>query len=282
MRWRIAGVVAAVAVVAVAVAIAAGTWRWRTGTAALAARLLDGQASGTSSIYDERELTDLPDVVARYFRTVLRDRQPIIRGVRATQKGEFRSEDAEHAWRRFTAVQTFGTRPPGFVWDARIDMGAGVAVLVRDAYSGRRASMQASVLGLVPVVDVSGTPELASGALQRYLAEAAWFPTALLPSQGVRWTPLDPTTARATLTDGPTVVSLDFRFGPEGEIVEVSTRSRYREDRGRYVPTPWGGRFGPAEPRGGVRVPMSAEVAWEIDGRRFPYWRGRITSIQFE
>jgi hypothetical protein len=282
MGWRIAGVAGALVVVAAAAAIAAGTWRWNAGTAALVEQVTAARVTGAPSVYLERDLSGLPDVVARYFRAVLRDGQPIIRGVRATQEGDFRGEASEEAWRHFTAVQTFSTGPPGFVWDARIGMGAGLVVFVRDAYSGRTGSMRASILGLVPVVDVSGTPEMASGALQRYLAEAAWFPTALLPSQGVRWTPVDAATARATLTDGPTSVSLDFRFGPEGDIAEVFTKSRYREDGGRYVSTPWGGRFGPAQARDGVRVPLSAEVAWEIDGRRFAYWRGRVTSIEFD
>jgi hypothetical protein len=282
MRGRIAGFAGAFVVVAAAAAIAAGTWRWNAGTAALVEQMTAARVAGAPSVYLERDLSGVPDVVARYFRAALRDGQPIIRGVRATQEGDFRGEASEEAWRHFTAVQTFSTRPPGFVWDARIATGVGVVVFVRDAYGGQTGSMQASILGLVPVVDLTGTPEMASGALQRYLAETAWFPTALVPSQGVQWTPIDAATARATLTDGPTTVSLDFRFGPDGGIAEVFTTSRYREDGGRYVPTPWGGRFGTSEVRDGVRVPLSAEVAWELDGRRFAYWRGRVTSIEFD
>jgi hypothetical protein len=282
MRWRTAGGVLVAAIGVVAAGMAVGTRRWHAATRALEREVTSARIADAGSVYLERELSGLPPVVARYFRTALRDGQPIIRGVRLTQAGHFRGEDSEEAWRPFTAVQTFNTRPPGFVWDARIAMVPGVSVLVRDAYSARRGSTRASILGIFPLVDVEGTPEMAAGALQRYLAEAAWFPTALLPGQGVGWTAVDEQTARATLADGPVSVSLDFRFGPGGDIVEVSTRSRDREAGGRFVPTPWGGRFGPSGVRDGVRVPLSAEVAWTIDGRRFPYWRGRITSMEFD
>ncbi len=47
--------------------------------------------------------------------------------------------------------------------------------------------LHAAVLGAVPVVNIRGTREVAEGELMRFLAEAAWYPTALLPSQGVRW-----------------------------------------------------------------------------------------------
>lgn len=39
--------------------------------------------------------------------------------------------------------------------------------------------------------------EVAQGELMRFFAEAAWYPTALLPSQGVRWQAVDDTSARA-------------------------------------------------------------------------------------
>jgi hypothetical protein len=47
----------------------------------------------------------------------------------------------------------------------------------------------------------------------RYLAEAVWLPTALLPVNGVRWSPIDENRALATLQgDDDVSVSLEFRF----------------------------------------------------------------------
>jgi hypothetical protein len=52
-------------------------------------------------------------------------------------------------------------------------------------------------------VDQRGTPEPAQVELMRYLAKAVWYPTALLPRQGVRWDLIDEATARASLTFSP-------------------------------------------------------------------------------
>jgi hypothetical protein len=48
------------------------------------------------------------------------------------------------------------------------------------------------------------------------------------------------------------------------------------------VSTPWLGRFWNYERRGEMWVPIDAEVAWALpDGER-PYWRGRVTELEYE
>ena len=142
--------------------------------------------------------------------------------------------------------------------------------------------MRGEVLGLIPVVNVHDTPEMAAGTLQRYLAEAVWLPTALLPSQGVHWAPIDDSTARASLTDGRTIVSLEFRFSAEGEIIGAFTPSRYREVEGTYEPTPWECRYAAYTERDGMWIPLEGEVEWHLSTHRLPYWRGRVREITFE
>ena len=122
-------------------------------------------------------------------------------------------------------------------------MAPGLNAFVHDAYVAGEGALHAEFLGLVTLADMRGTPELAQGELLRYLAEAMWYPTALLPSQGVNWTPIDETSARATLTDRATTVSLDFHFGPDG-LIESSNavaRPRYgrRCGRQRALEWPW-------------------------------------------
>jgi hypothetical protein len=90
------------------------------------------------------------------------------------------------------------------------------------------APLHAAVFGLVTVARVPSTPELAHGELKGFLAEAAWYPTALLPSQGVHWEPIDDASARATLADGAVRASLDFYFDRDGLIATVCAPSRHR------------------------------------------------------
>ena len=68
------------------------------------------------------------------------------------------------------------------------------------------------------LANLRGTPEVAQGELMRFLVEAVWYPTALLPSQGVQWEAVDDTSAKATLKDGATTLTLLFRFNENGLI----------------------------------------------------------------
>src|SRR6202008_2673629 len=94
------------------------------------------------------------------------------------------------------------TQCPGFDWNARIVVAPGFTVYVHDAYVGREGILDAKLLGLVTLAESRGTPEIARAELMRFLAEAAWYPTALLPSQGVQWEAVDDCSARASLVDG--------------------------------------------------------------------------------
>lgn len=257
-----------------------GDRRWRSETSAAVARLDHGTRA--SAVYDPRELEGLPPPVARYFRAVLKPGLPLVTRASAEWSGEFRVGAGDRTWRPFTATQVWVVRPSGFVWDATIRLAPAVPARVRDGFVARRGSMRGALYGLVPIVDAHDRTELDAGGLQRYLGEAAWFPTALLPSQGVTWTALTETSARATLTEGRTTVSLDFSFDGAGLPETIFTPARFREVEGAFVATPWRARVGEYVERGGMLVPLEGEVEWVVDGQPLPYWRGRVTSLRFQ
>jgi hypothetical protein len=280
--WRATLWIILVIVIAVAAAVAAGTWRWRNRTDRLHARLMRSRSTVAPLTYDESVLEHVPPPVQRYFRAVLKQGQPMIAAARFTHTGTFNMGEATPSWRTFSSAQIVTTTPPGFDWDARVRMAPGVRALVHDAYVAGEGLLHAELLGLVTVANVRGTPDLAEGELLRYLAEAMWYPTALLPGPGLVWTAIDDVSARATLTDGGTSVSLDFRFGPEGLIESSFASARPRTAGGIVVPTPWRGRAWRYELRHGMRIPIAAEVEWILPGGPYPYWRGEITGIDYE
>ena len=57
------------------------------------------------------------------------------------------------------------------------------------------------------------------------------------------------------------------------------TADRYRQDVNDDAP--WTGRYWIYEERDGMVIPTRAEVGWETADGEVPYWRGRITRIQF-
>ncbi|MDH4173251.1 MAG: hypothetical protein OEZ09_04120 [Betaproteobacteria bacterium] len=283
MLWLklIAGALALVAVVLI-VANLYGAWRWEAGTRDLRARLDGARQSVRPARFDARALEGLPAPVQRYFRAVLRDGQPMVATARMEHAGTFNVSEAGEQWKSFASTQYVVTQRPGFDWDGRIAMVPGLPVRVHDAYVAGEGILHATLLGLATLADLRGTREMAQGELMRYLAEAPWYPTALLPSQGVRWEAVDESSARATLRDGEVAVTLLFRFDAQGLIAAVSATARGRVVEGKIVPTPWEGRWWDYEVREGMRVPTAGEVAWLLPGGAKPYWRGRVTRVTYE
>lgn len=259
-----------------------GAGRWNAAARDLKARLEAARTPATPSRYDARELDGLPAPVQRYFRAVLKDGQPIVTAARVEHTGSFNMSASGEQWKSFTSTQHVVTRRPGFVWDARIAMLPGLSVHVHDAYVAGEGLLHAAIAGLVTMADLRGGGELARGELMRFFAEAAWYPTAFLPSQGVRWEAVDDRSARATLTDGATSLTMLFRFDADGLMESMRAEARGRMVGQVTTMAPWQGRWSDYRTHDGLRVPFTGEVAWMLPEGRKPYWRGTIDSLTYE
>ena len=282
MWWKSLAVALAVLVFLIILAVLYGTNRWKSETEALYAGLEAARLPAVPETYDPRELENLPLPVQRYFHAVLKEGQPAIAAVSIEQMGTINMSETGEQWKPFRSTQRVIIRRPGFVWDARIRMGPALSAFVHDAYVAGDGILTAKLFGLLTVMKQSSTPELARGELMRFLAETAWYPTALLPGGGVQWEPVDSTSARATLKDGETTLTMLFRFNEEGLIESVRAGARGRMSGGAVIPTPWEGRWSRYELRHGIRIPVEGEVMWVLPGGPKPYWRGRITKIRYE
>jgi hypothetical protein len=228
------------------------------------------------------ELATLPPPVQRYFRKVLKDGQPMIGGVRVRHSGTFNTSEAADQWRPFTSDQQVVASPPGFDWNATVRMLPGMPVRVHDAYVAGEGILHAAVFGLFSVANMRDRREVARGELMRFVAEAPWYPTALLPSQGVRWEPVDDRSATGTLTSESVHVTLLFTFTADDLIESVRANARGRTVGTEVVQTPWQGRLSNYQVRNGMLVPLDGEVAWLTPGGARPYWRGHIDEVVYD
>jgi hypothetical protein len=264
-----------------------GSRRWADTTRTLsgmldAARIDEKAQSPSPAHFDVRELERLPLPVQRYFRAALTNGQPIIAVATVEIAGTFNMSATGEQWKPFTSRQRIVTRRPGFLWDANILMLPGLKVRVVDSYIAGKGLLQAAILGLFKVADISGEGEIARGEFMRYFAEAAWYPTALLPSQGVRWEAVDDASANATIVDGPITLTLLFRFNEAGLIGSFRSEARGGMVGKEIVMAPWEGNWSNYQTRDGMTVPFTGEVAWMRPEGRKPYFVGSVTSLVYE
>lgn len=261
--------------------VAYGAWRWNEVTRELLARLESADVSAPTARYDASSVAGLPTPVRRYFELVLTDRQPMVQTAEIAMRGKFNLSLEAPQWKPFTSEQNVVIRRPGFVWNAMIRLFPAFPVRVHDAYVAGIGILRPSILGLFPIGEVQGTDEIARGELMRWLAESVWYPTALLPGQGVEWQPVDATSANATLTDGPIRLTMLFRFGEDGLVSGIHVDARGGVVGGKTAMMPWEGRFSDYRRQEGMMVPFFGEVAWITPQAETPYFRGTVTQMTY-
>lgn len=227
--------------------------------------------TGPVKIYDPAQLTGLPAPVQRYFRHVLKPGQPYVRSVRLRHDGQFKT-DLKKDWIDITGDEYFVADKPAYLWN-----GTTTWFSACDQYVAGRGSLTVRLLGALPVVQGSG-PSYDQGELLRWLGEAVWFPTSLLPGGLVVWSPIDDNSATLTLTDHGLTVSCQMYFDEKGELVRVQAQ-RYSDET--HLST-WVGHLSDYRQMHGLRVPTRIEAAWVIDGVEQPYARFTVREIEYD
>ncbi|UZQ52779.1 hypothetical protein OOK60_09530 [Trichothermofontia sichuanensis B231] len=255
---------------------------WQLATQTLRNRLQATHVAVQPQRVNFEELDGLPAPVQRYFRKSLQNGQPMVVSVKMRHRGTFNLSQTVEKWHPFTSEQRVVTQRPGFAWNADIRLLLGVPIMVHDAYIAGEGILHAALFGLFSLVNIRGTGKIAEGQLMRFLAESAWYPTALLPSQGIHWQAVSDRSAQGTMTDGTICLTMLFTFNDQDLIERVEVESRGRTVDGKIIPTPWYGYFWNYTERSGMQVPLNGEVAWLLPDGAKPYWRGRIIEIIYE
>ena len=277
ITWIALGV--GVLLVAVVVLVLIGNARWASATKVQMALLDAARVPMPARRYDAREIEGLPAPVQRYFRAVLKDGQPMIAAATFELAGTINmSATGGEDCKSFTSTQRAVVHRPGFLWNGHVSMFPGVVAHVHDSYIAGTGTLHAAMLGLFTVADVQGGGEIARGEMMRYFAEAAWYPTALLPSQGVRWDAVDDRSANATLADGPISLTLLFRFDDAGLATSVHADARGSGVGKDMVMLPWDCTFSNYQLRHGMTVPTRGGAG---KGGK-PYFVGELTSLVYE
>ena len=275
-------IVLVLAVVSTAIFLVIGVKQNKTETKALVEKLFNASSIENPHIVNFASLSELPRPVEKYFRNVLFDGQQLINLVVFHQIGELKIDPKSKKWSKFEASYFVSQSPVAFIWDAKIKIAPVFHVRVTDYFLDGIGAGNVSLMSAITIASDKDNQEINSGALYRYLAEAVWHPTALLPQSGVKWEPVDDYRAIARLTKFGISISLEFKFNDLGEITGIYTEDRFGKFGDKYVKYPWEGRFSNYQAFNGVKIPTEGEVGWHLPEGWWLFWKGKIVNAEFQ
>ena len=182
-------------------------------------------------------------------------------------------------WLPATAEQHIDGIVPAFYWTVRVRGKGGVPLLGRDGFRNGKGTMRITLGGLFAVVDEHDNPKIDEGALQRYLGELVWLPTAALHPD-LRWETLDARTVRVHLCHHGTTGSGLFHFDAAGDPVGF-TAERYKGGGDTDERMPWQIAIRELGTFDGLRIPVAVDATWELPDGPYHWLRLRITGASY-
>jgi hypothetical protein len=224
----------------------------------------------SDKIYNINELIGLPEPVQKYFKYVLKDGQPYISSVRLEHNGLFKT-DLKKDYINITGEQYFSVQPPQFIWK-----GANFMFTAIDSYIADMGNLKVSIMNIFTVVDGKGST-FDEGELQRWVAESVWFPTNLLPSEKIKWTAINATSAKLSFRYKE--ISFDYivNFNALGEIVTMETQ-RFMTVTKREN---WVCRMSNYKEIDTIKIPFSAEAIWKLQTGDYSYAKFDVQKIEY-
>jgi hypothetical protein len=266
------------AVVFISVILAYGKWNFDNGFRKDVKKMLEGQQRTDSSMVTLSMLAGLPQPVQKWLlQSGIVGKQKIW-SVHLKQKGAMRMSQEDDTWIPTRAEQYFSIDKPAFVWRVRMRMIPLIPVSGKDRYTEGHGQMLIKVFSLIDLVNESDE-KIDQGALQRYLAEIAWFPSAAL-SPYIRWQPIDAQSARATMTYRGVTGSVIFHFSKTGDITGCFA-FRFKGGGKEGTLEKWVVSSKSYATMNGIRMPVKSEATWKLNNGDFTWYKLEITEVHF-
>lgn len=225
------------------------------------------------------DTTEIPIIVSKYLKYAVGSKTIIPNFAIVKQKALFRtSEKAQFS--DLEAVQHYSIKEPGFVWIADLKTSSIIPIKAIDTFINGKGNVLIKLLSSITISDESG-PQMDQSSLMRYYVEAPFIPFVLLPSNKVRWSLINQSTAKADILQNGMKTSMEVTFNPNGEIIKIFTEDRFRTTNAGYVKSGFTARFKDYKNFEGIRIPTYAEIEWNEKDKDFLYGKFQIENIEF-
>lgn len=202
-----------------------------------------------------------------------------IHNTRLKQSGKIKLKPEQKTWTASEAEQIIFTDRPSFQWTVKMKMGKGLFVTGKDSFQGGQASMRIKLAGILPISRSAANEKTSQSALQRYLMELAWYPSAVL-SPLISWEEVDAKSAKATIKYAGLTGSATYFFNGQDELLKVEAW-RYKESGEDARPLLCIGTIDEHQQVDGLKVPTKVEISWMLESGPFTWYKFGVHDIQF-
>lgn len=242
-------------------------------------KALTNQAGPAQGVFDPAIVESLPEAAQRYFRYTIRSGAPLHRAVEIEMEGELGLGTKEEPNYGAMSAQQVLAPPYGLVWKLKAGPVSG-----SDGATPDSSWTRFWLFGVLPIVRVGGNEDHRRSAFGRVIAEGAfWAPASLLPSDTVRWEPLDGNRARAIVTFAELEQAVDISVADDGRPTRVVIQRWSNENPEKvFREQPFGGDLSEFRDFGGYRLPTKVEGGNHIGtDDYFPFFKASVTDIRF-
>ena len=216
-------------------------------------------------------MKELPEPVTKYFSHVLPNNQTRIKKVHLKHSGYFKTT-VNGKWIKIRGEQFFSTEQPEFRWIGKTFMFKAV-----DQYINAKGSLKVKLFSIFPVVNERGA-HVDQAELLRWLGESVWFPSNLLPSEHLKWLPINSKSAKLTYSYNGLEIYYIVYFNEKGEIFKLETERYMEKERLEK----WTGKVSEYKGFDGMKIPSHIEAIWKLDSGDFKYADFYVDTIEYE
>ncbi|PSL07248.1 DUF6544 family protein [Cecembia rubra] len=228
---------------------------------------------------EEKNLDGLPKAVQRWLKFSGVIGKPGIENLYMEQSYKIKLKPEQENWYHAKASQTSTSDPPAFVWTVDMQMMPLVFTYGRDRFIQGEGEMLIKLLSFLPVAKDGPNPKINESALQRYIGELVWYPSACTLDQ-FKWREIDENTAEATMSYLQTEGSGIFEFDEEGKLIRF-TAMRYMGSGEDAVKMEWFVQVLAHREFDGIILPSQCTATWRLESGDWTWAEFEVDKVIF-